>query len=392
MKTQENDQVFLVPEGEIKKDRDYNLISLCGIVTVLVVIGFINLYSADVDKTYFYNQLLRSFMGIVVFVVVGWWIPVRNFNSYTYWIYGFVCVLLLCTLFLGHSAGGAQRWLNLGFFKLQPSEFAKIISAIITAHFFYSYPLKEGYKLSDMKILIGMLALLFIIIFRQPDLGTAGVCMLIVGIQLFFININKISLIRVGLGALLVLVIAWNFLLHNYQKLRILNLLNPNLDPFGSGYNSIQSIVAAGSGGFWGKGHMSGTQTQLAFLPAKHTDFIFSVFTEEHGFLGSMVVILLFMWMLKICINISKKGIDTFSSLLVIGLAANIFISVIINIAMVLGLFPVVGIPLPFFSYGGSSTLASFLTLGLIVAVHRQSQGAEFKKLGRKISVIPVKN
>ena len=170
-------------------------------------------------------------------------------------------------------------------------------------------------------------------------------------------------------------VAAGNLFLHDYQKLRVLNLLNPQLDPHGSGYNSLQSLIAIGSGGLLGKGYLQGTQTQLEFLPARHTDFVFSVFAEEHGFWAGAVVFILFGSLVYIALEISRQAKDTFSGLLALGIAAIVFIQFFINVTMVLGLFPVVGMPLPFFSYGGSSLITLCAGLGLLVAIERDTIG-----------------
>ena len=177
-----------------------------------------------------------------------------------------------------------------------------------------------------------------------------------------------------GVGTAVV-VFAWFFLFHDYQRLRVLNLLNPNLDPTGSGYNSLQSLVAIGSGQFWGKGFLAGTQTQLQFLPARHTDFIFAVFSEEHGFLGASVLFSLFCLLIYAALIISKQARDVFSSLLAIGVAAILFISFGINTSMVLGMFPVVGVPLPFFSYGGTALIMFCVSLGILVGIERDTLG-----------------
>ncbi len=200
-------------------------------------------------------------------------------------------------------------------------------------------------------------------------------CAIIATVQLAFIRVNLKSVGIVATIGLIVVVVAWAFFLHDYQKLRVLNLLNPELDPTGSGYNSLQSLVAIGSGQFLGKGFLQGTQNQLQFLPARHTDFIFAVFSEEHGFLGATVLFALFSLIIYSGLLIAKQARDIFSSLLAIGCAAIIFVSFLINTSMVLGLFPVVGVPLPFFSYGGTALIMFCASLGILVGIERDTLG-----------------
>ena len=279
-------------------------------------------------------------------------------------------------LLLGYKAGGATRWLSLGFFRFQPSEFIKITLALALAQFFYNQKLKNYYQISDIIPILFNSCLVFVLIFMQPDFGTAGLCLAISLAQFSFINI-RIS--RQFLWSLLVFsivtpVLGWLYFLKPYQKLRILNLLNPELDPSGSGYNSIQSLVAVGSGGLWGKGFMQGSQTQLQFLPARHTDFIFSVFSEEFGFFSGVAVFALFFTLFYLGLIVARESNDSFKKLTAIGLVSFIFLEFSINIAMVLGLFPVVGMPLPFFSYGGTSVLTISVATGILIAIDRDNR------------------
>ena len=354
------------------------------IFLILMAVGLANLYSAGAEDLYFQAQLRHVLVGFVSFIVFGWLIPVRHVNTYSYLFFAFIVIALVVVLVLGHTAGGAQRWIRLGPFRFQPSEMAKLAMALMVAKFFYHNRNISSYSLKDLWPMLGMAALIFVLIFKQPDFGTAGICILIAACQLAFIRIRIgfKAIMSIGLLGLITSVIGWNFLLRPYQKLRILNLLNPNMDPSGSGYNSLQSLVAIGSGKQFGKGFLQGTQTQLQFLPARHTDFIFSVFAEEHGFWGCTIIFILFTSLSYIALEIARESRDCFNSLLAVGVSAIIFVEFTLNVAMVLGMFPVVGMPLPFFSYGGSALLTVCIAIGLLISIDRENAaGSRSKKL-----------
>ena len=340
----------------------------------LMCIGAINLYSANAN--YIYTQLWHYGLAALVFFVCMFMVSLRALHSYAYILYGIMLLLQLSVLFFGYQAGGSQRWLEIASFRFQPSEFAKLALIIMVAHFFANNPRHDDYRLSDMWLLLLLTLAITLPIFYQPDLGTAGICLAIVGVQLFFVRISPRSIVTALVGCLLTVAAAWRFLLHDYQKLRVLNLFNPQRDPHGSGYNSLQSIISIGSGEFTGKGYLQGSQSQLHFLPAKHTDFVLSVFAEEHGFCGTVVIFAAFALLAYLGLQIAKDSKDQFASMLAIGLIAKIFIEFSINVAMILGIFPVVGTPLPFFSYGGSSLLANGIALGLLAAVARANLAA----------------
>lgn len=361
--------------SDIRESNQHYSRILCTTFALLVILGLINLYSATDGKAFFYSQLRNATLGITLFFAFGWFIPPRALNTYAYWIFGFVCALLAFVLILGDVAGGSQRWIEIGGFRGQPSELAKVTAALVTARFFYTNKLRSAYKLSDLWLLAGMIGLIFVLIFPQPDLGTAGICVLIAACQIAFVQVDRKSLIIVATTGLVLLIVAWFGLLHDYQKLRIVNLFNPGMDPGGSGYHSLQSLVAIGSGRIMGKGFMQGTQTQLQFLPERHTDFIFSVFAEEHGFAGALVTFVLFGALNYVALEIARQAKDSFTSLLAVGLTAFLFLEFVINASMVLGMFPVVGIPLPLFSYGGSAYLSVCIALGALIAIDRENLG-----------------
>lgn len=375
-KYKQTDSVFLLPEGDLKRPNSPQVTLLCLLFFGLLTMGFINLYSASVGASFFWTQLRNLVITFSAFLAFGWIIPIKRVSTYTYWFVGLICFLLVVVLFTGRVAGGAQRWISLGPLSFQPSEFAKLAVALSVARFFASNRQDSPYRLRDLAPLVGIIGVIFILIFAQPDFGTAGVCGLIALCQLAFIRIDRRSILMVSLSVPVIGLLLWHILLLPYQKLRILNLLNPDLDPQNTGYHALQSLIAVGSGGLFGKGFMDGTQAHLRFLPERHTDFIFSVFAEEHGFWGSVLVFVGFGLLTYIALDIAKHAKDTFSGLLAVGLGTLLFLEFAINIAMVMGIFPVVGIPLPFFSYGSSAMLTVCVSLGLLISINRTNSGA----------------
>ncbi|NRA63634.1 MAG: rod shape-determining protein RodA [Pseudobacteriovorax sp.] len=375
MSSKQDSKVFLIGEDNIKKANSRQIPILLAIFFFLLAIGLINLYSASVGNHYFWAQLRNLTITLTAFVIFGWLIPIKRINAYAYGIVGSVCFLLTVVLLLGRIAGGAQRWISLGPIGFQPSEFAKLATAIVVARFFATHKSDTPYRIRDLLPLIAFVGTIFTLIFLQPDFGTAGVCLLIAVSQVAFVRIDIRSIAVILVSSPIIAALGWHLLLRPYQKLRILNLLNPNLDPQNTGWNSLQSLVAVGSGSLMGKGYMQGTQAHLKFLPERHTDFVFSVFAEEHGFWGAFVVFGLFVSLVLIALDIAKNSKDTFSSMLAIGIAFFIFWEFAINIAMVLGVFPVVGLPLPFFSYGSSLLLTVCVGLGLLVSINRNTYG-----------------
>jgi rod shape determining protein RodA len=384
-----SEPVLLVGTTEIKTSSAIKSRVIIGCFVGLLALGLTNLYSASVGTSFFSSQVKNLTVGLLFFGIFGWVVSPRTLFTYSYWIYGGVCALLILTAVMGHIAGGSQRWIRLGPLTGQPSEFAKISIAIVVARYFNMTRLTRDYTLKDLVPLALVILFAFGLIFEQPDLGTAGVVLLIASVQLCFVRIHPRSFAIVASSSAVVLVVGWFFFLHDYQRLRVLNFLNPNLDPTDTGYNSLQSLVAIGSGLMTGKGFMAGTQAQLQFLPARHTDFIFAVFAEEHGFLGATLVFALFCTLIYTALMIAKQAKDTFSSLLAVGIAAIFFISFFINSAMVLGFFPVVGVPMPFFSHGGTALIMFCMALGILVAIDRDSMGVSrrAKTLERQVVV-----
>lgn len=368
-----HEPVLLVPGQEIREPRLIWSRVIIGLMIALIIMGMTNLFSAAMGTNLFWSQLKNLVLALAGFFVCGWVISPRHYNTYAYWIFGVVCMLLILVDVMGGIAMGAQRWLKIGPIVFQPSELAKVSVAMVVAKFFHTSRLSRPYNLRDLFPLGAIIGVAFVLIFAQPDFGTAGVCALIATCQLAFIRVNGKSLGIVVATFMILLVIAWFFVLRDYQKLRVLNLIYPEMDRSGTGYNALQSFIAIGSGKFWGKGFLEGTQTQLQFLPARHTDFIFAVFAEEHGFLGATLLFAMFVTLVYMGLAIAKHGKDIFSSLLAIGMTAIIFVSFMINTSMVLGLFPVVGVPLPFFSYGGTAMIMFCASLGILVGIERDS-------------------
>jgi rod shape determining protein RodA len=344
------------------------------LIIAIAALGIVNIYSASasyklVGMSYPVKQLIWFLIGIFL-IVVTCSIDYHILEDLAYWFYGILIVLLLLVLIAGKTSMGATRWLNLGFFSMQPSEPMKIVITITFACFFSRSQSAGLLGLTDIIKPLLILALPALLIARQPDLGTAIMVCLVAGTITLAAGIQWRTLLAMFLAALPVIYIVWNYLLRVYQKNRVLNFLDPERDPLRSGYHLIQSKIAVGSGGLAGKGFMQGTQSQLRFLPEQHTDFAFSVFSEEWGFLGSIVILLLYFAVILWGMNVAGRCNDRFGTFLAVGVTAMLFWHTIINIGMVIGLFPVVGVPLPLFSYGGTSMITSMIGLGLLFNIN----------------------
>ncbi len=281
-------------------------------------------------------------------------------------------ILLLILIFKGGIvAGGARRWLSLGAVRMQPSEVMKIGLILVLAKLFSSeYLPKDGYHLKNMWFPFLIMLVPAVFILKQPDLGTA-LCLLAIGFTMLFVaGLRFQTILRLLIPAILLAIPLWHFGLKDYQKQRVLTFLAPEEDPLGKGYHAIQSKIAVGSGAVFGKGYREGTQTQLRFLPEQTTDFIFSVLAEEWGFAGSVVVLVVYTLFLFHLLSIANRMADPFSMYVTVGTAALIFLHVFINIGMVIGVLPVVGITLALLSYGGSSLVTSMILLGIVAGLN----------------------
>lgn len=333
--------------------------------------GLILLYSASGSWMLVLKQAIHLVIAVFVMIVVGQ-IPPHILKIYSPYFMIIGVILLLAVLFFGVSVNGSQRWLRLGFFNFQPSELLKIIVPIATA----AILTKEALPPRTDKLIISFFSIMLIVLLiaKQPDLGTS---ILIGSSGLFVIFFSGLSwrvILYAFISLLVISPVLWFFVLLNYQKQRILTFLSPESDPLGSGYQVIQSKIAIGSGGFSGKGYLQGTQSQLDFLPEHSTDFIFSVLAEEFGFIGVLFLFLLYGLIIYRCLKISLSTNDNFAKLLGASLTLTFFIYIFVNIGMISGLLPVVGVPLPFMSYGGTSLVTLMISFGLIMSVSQNKK------------------
>lgn len=347
--------------------------TLFGIALGLNLLGILTIYSATYDITEQYagglasKQLYWLTIGLLAMLgALG--ADYHHWDRLAYPFYGAVLMLLFLVLFIGSVGGGSQRWLHLGFFAVQPSEPAKLAIALVLAKYFQYDEPPDGYRLRDLWAPFLFVAPLILLTLVQPDLGTAIILFLTFISIVLTGGLRLRSFLYLVATGLILLPIAWN-LLKPYQQKRIWTFLNPDLDPLGAGYHVIQSKIAIGSGRFLGKGYLEGTQHQLDFLPAQHTDFVFSVFAEEWGFLGCLILLGLYFIFIAFALRVVARAKERFGALLVFGLVTIFFWQVAINVAMVTGLLPVVGIPLPLLSYGGSSLVSMMVAVGLLINV-----------------------
>ena len=339
------------------------IISIAGIGTIM-------LYSAANGdwSPWALNHLIRFGIGFALMIVLAL-IDVRVFMRYAYLFYFATLILLIIVEIGGHIGMGAQRWINLGFMKLQPSELMKIALVLALARYFHSTSLQNIETTKGIITPALMVIIPSFLVMTQPDLGTALMLIFTAGAIFFAVGVQLWKFGLVLLSAIISLPIVWN-LLHEYQQNRVLTFLNPERDPLGAGYHIIQSKIALGSGGIFGKGFLKGTQSHLNFLPEKHTDFIFTMLSEEFGMIGAVFVIILNMLLIVCSFAFALRSASYFGKLAAIGLATNFFLYVVINISMVLGLIPVVGIPLPLISYGGTVIISVMASFGIILSVN----------------------
>lgn len=344
--------------------------SFITLILMLAGMGVVMLYSAANGhwNPWALNQLVRFGLGFTAMIVLAL-IDIRFFMRYAYVFYFLTLVLLIVVEVGGHVGMGAQRWINLGFMKLQPSELMKIALVLALARYFHSSSLQSIETTKG--IIAPALMVLFpaFLVMTQPDLGTALMLVFTAGAMFFAVGVQLWKFGIIILGALISMPIAWN-LLHDYQQNRVLTFLDPERDPLGAGYHIIQAKIALGSGGVFGKGFLKGTQSHLNFLPEKHTDFIFTMLSEEFGMIGAVFVVMINVLLIAYCFAFALRSASYFGKLTAIGLATNFFLYVMINISMVLGLIPVVGVPLPLISYGGTVILSVMAGFGIILSVN----------------------
>jgi len=343
---------------------------LLAAVLFLSIAGLLNLASAANSSAFWHRQAFSLVISLGMMTVVAG-LHYRFFERAAYPIYAVTLILLVITVLVGTVAGGTKGWLRIGWFSLQPSEPMKIGVILALAKFFHDQRAGGPYGLTQLikPLLIGLCPAILIML--QPDLGTTVMLMMIIGGMILFVGVRR-RLIYLGIAIMIIATpLSWN-VMQTHQKNRILAFVNPHSDPTGIGYNVIQSMVAVGSGKLAGKGYKLGTQTALRYLPERHTDFVFSVVGEEWGFIGSIIILITFLFILLMGLRISHDAKDRFGSLVALGVVLMIFCHTVVNVAMTLGSFPVVGIPLPFLSYGGSFLLTIMAGIGLIMSIEER--------------------
>ena len=321
------------------------------------------------------RQSMFMLFGIVM-VAISLAFDYRMLKNYANKLYWFNIILLLAVMFVGHSQLGAQRWIQIGSFTFQPSEFAKAFLIICLAAFMEKrIEWLEEFK--DYLPVFGYILVPFVLVMRQPDLGTSLTFIAILVSMIFVSGFKYKWFFRMGVAFVAMLPVFW-MILKDYQKNRIRVFLDPEMDPFGRGYHVIQSKIAIGSGGFLGKGWLAGTQSQLNFLPENHTDFIFAVAGEEFGFVGAAFIILLFMIIIWRGIAIALDADDNFGTLLAVGVTGMFMFHILVNIGMTAGIMPVTGVPLPFLSYGVSSLITNLMLVALLLNIKARKQNLQF--------------
>jgi rod shape determining protein RodA len=343
------------------------------VMIFLACIGIVNLYSATyasrgVEAGFWKQQLVWFGLGIVV-ATVAYFVHYRVLERFAYIAYAINILLLLAVLLVGKSALGAKRWIGFGGFTIQPSEFMKITIAWTLAKYFHDDQYRDYYDLKNLMIPILLVLIPVMLIMAQPDLGTAMIVLAVSASVILFVKVSPRLLLSIAFIGIVVSYPIYRFVLKDYQRQRIVTFINPQSDPKGAGYNSIQSMIAVGSGQFFGKGFTKGTQSQLNFLPEHHTDFVFSVFSEEHGFVGFLVLIVLYMILLTNALKIAYGSNDKFGMLFAFGLCSLFFWHIFINIGMTTGILPIVGVPLPFMSKGGTFMISCMLAVGILTNI-----------------------
>ena len=338
----------------------------------LAATGLFVLYSAgDQDMELVTRQAIRLLIAFIVMLAVAQLSP-DSIEHWSPWLFGLGLIMLVAVLAVGEVGKGAQRWLDLGLFRFQPSEIMKIAVPMMLAWYLAEAALPPA----RLRLLIATIILIAptLLVAKQPDLGTA---LLIASSGIFVLLLAGMRW-RIIFGLLVMLAAAapvvWNYLLHDYQRQRVLTFLSPEKDPLGAGYHIIQSTIAIGSGGSYGKGWLNGTQSHLDFLPERSTDFVFAVFSEEFGFIGTLLLLGLYVFIIGRGLYIAAQAQDTFSRLLAGSITLTFFVYVFVNIGMVSGLLPVVGVPLPLVSYGGTSIVTLLAAFGILMSIqtHRK--------------------
>ncbi|MGB8273743.1 MAG: rod shape-determining protein RodA [Alphaproteobacteria bacterium] len=359
--------------SEKLREVNWPLIVLLGLISS---VGFAMLYSAangNLDP-WASRQMVRFAAGVVLMLGVAL-IDIRHLLRYAYLAYLATLGLLVVVEVAGEIGMGAQRWIDVGFFQIQPSEIMKITLVLALARYFHTLAPEDVVRPHYLIIPLLMVLVPVGLVLKQPDLGTALILLIVGGVMFFLGGVRVWKFVVVFLGGLGMIPIAWRFL-REYQKRRVLIFLDPESDPLGSGYHIMQSKIALGSGGMFGKGFLMGTQSHLNFLPEKQTDFIFTMLAEEFGLAGSLALLSLYLLVLVYGLSIALRCRHQFGRLLAMGITTGFFLSVFVNTAMVMGLIPVVGAPLPLISYGGSAMMTILMGFGLVISayIHRDAK------------------
>jgi rod shape determining protein RodA len=339
----------------------------------LALIGVINLYSAtsvsraSLSEVYIQQVYWLVSGGILAMLVTS--IDYRHYEKFGYALYAFGIVLLVLVFVLGKDIRGSSRWIYIGSFSLQPSEFMKLFLIIAVAKYLHDDPKTEGRTLRDLAIPAMIAAVPMMLILAQPDLGTALILMLIFVSICALTRIAWKSLVSLGLAVAVGLPLVWTYVLKDYQRNRVTAFLNPDANILGSGWHAHHARVAIGNGGIWGQGFMRGSQNQFHFLPDQYSDFPFAVFAEDWGFVGCLVLVALYGFLVMWSIRVAATAKDRFGAVIAIGVGSLIFWHAFFNLGMVTGILPVVGVTLPLFSYGGSSVLTVLMGVGLLMNV-----------------------
>lgn len=343
-------------------------------VLLIITLSLTAVYTATAHRTlsFFKKELVWTCLGIFVYYVVSF-IDYRKYSKYYRFIYVFNILMLVAVYIFGDEAKGAKRWIDLKVVSVQPSEFAKLFLVLSFAAVLIIDYSKNFRGIKDMFLSGLHIVPIFLLIANQPDLGTSLVIIFIYLVMIFINGIDWKTIWKLGIVGAASIPLAYFFLLKDYQRTRIQTFLNPEADLMDSGWNVVQSKIAIGSGGLFGKGFMQGTQSKLRFLPESHTDFIGSVFLEERGFVGGVILIVLYLALIMNIIRIGDAAEDKYGKLICYGIASIFFFHIVVNVGMIMGVMPVTGLPLLFMSYGGSSFLFGFLMLGIVhsVKIHK---------------------
>ena len=357
-----------------QKIKNLDYILLISVILLSVLSVFV-MYSTDGGEILFHTK--NHFVKLAVFfplMILVAFFNIKFWHNFSYIIYFIVILLLIYVSFFGLKSSGSQRWMDLYLFVLQPSELMKVVIIMCLAKYFHRIKIENVNSFTSITIVLSIIIIPIIFVISQPDLGTA-ILIALSGLIILWLGGMKIKYFIYSFITFLISLPFIISFLKPYQKLRILTFLDPDRDPLGAGYQIIQSKIAIGSGGLNGKGFLKGTQSYLDFLPEKHTDFIFTLFSEEFGFIGSVGLLILYSIIIFRIVRIGAISRSNFARLFCFGYAFAIFIYIVVNLSMVLGLLPIVGSPLPIMSYGGSSMLATMIGFGIVLSAkinHKQ--------------------